>query len=130
MTIEQVITDRQSCETFQWSSGWQLDVTFVVNTARPPDCHSRKLWREPIVAVLAVELKDDAHCSPPTTGQGSAIDHSPQCRAYIRVDDRERCPASASPHTSSTMSLTDPSTTMSLRMPKRFSSPIIPRHER
>src|SRR3546814_2820799 len=37
-------------------------------------------------AQIAIELKDDVHCTPPATGQGCAIDRSPSMssRAYIR----------------------------------------------
>ena len=42
---------------------------------------------------IAVELEGEAHCAPPATGQGIARDRSPSMssRAYIMVDERERC---------------------------------------
>ncbi|MET4232296.1 hypothetical protein ACVWXN_006027 [Bradyrhizobium sp. i1.4.4] len=51
---------------------------------------------------IAIELGGEAHCAPPTTGQGIAIDRSPSMsrRAYIMVDVRERC-RSTSPTSSS-----------------------------
>ncbi|WP_316960123.1 LysR family transcriptional regulator [Agrobacterium tumefaciens] len=53
--IEQIITERKSVETISLVRDGKLDVAFVVNTPAPPDCHSRDLWREPIVAALAAD---------------------------------------------------------------------------
>lgn len=50
--IEQVIAEGRSSETVGLVRNGKLDVAFVVNTPPPPDCHSRELWREPIVVVL------------------------------------------------------------------------------
>src|SRR5690606_30545023 len=53
-------------------------------------------------AQIAIELGREAHCTPPATGHGIAIDRRPSMssRAYIIVDDRERC-RSTSPISSS-----------------------------
>src|SRR5690606_36131864 len=53
-------------------------------------------------AQIAVEVRCEAHCAPPATGQGIAMDRSPSIssRAYIMVDERERC-RSTSPTSSS-----------------------------
>jgi len=52
--IELVIAEGRSSETIGQVRDGRLDVAFVVNTPPPPDCHSRELWREPIVAALPV----------------------------------------------------------------------------
>lgn len=51
--IEQIIAEGRSSETIGLVRDGKLDVAFVVNTPPPPDCHSRELWREPIVAALS-----------------------------------------------------------------------------
>src|SRR3982750_1002189 len=59
-------------------------------------------------AQVAVELEGDAHCTPPSTGQGCAIDRSPSMssRAYIIVDDRERCRSTSRTSSSDAPALT------------------------
>lgn len=52
--IEQIIAEGRSSETIGLVRDGKLDVAFVVNTPPPPDCHSRELWREPIVAALPI----------------------------------------------------------------------------
>lgn len=44
-------------------------------------------------AEITAEFDGEAHCTPPATGQGCAIDRNPSMsrRAYIIVDVRERC---------------------------------------
>ncbi len=53
--IEQAITEGRSSETLALVREGRLDVAFVVNTAGPPDCHSRDLWRELIVVALPTD---------------------------------------------------------------------------
>src|SRR5713101_4695361 len=70
--------------------------------AEPPFRGAKIITKAASDAQIAVELRRDAHCTPPATGQGCAMDRNPSIssRAYIMVDDRERC-RSTSPTSSS-----------------------------
>lgn len=50
--IEMEIAESTAREALMHLRAGQLDIAFVVGTPDPPDCHSRPIWREPLVAAL------------------------------------------------------------------------------
>jgi DNA-binding transcriptional LysR family regulator len=50
--IKQSVLEGRSSETIALVREGRLDIAFVVGAVNAPDCHSRLLWREPMVAAL------------------------------------------------------------------------------
>lgn len=50
--IEMEIAESTAREALMHLRGDQLDIAFVVGTPDPPDCHSRPIWHESLVAAL------------------------------------------------------------------------------
>lgn len=50
--IDIEITEGSANETIALLRSQQLDIAFVVGRPEPPDCHSRKIWSEPLLVAL------------------------------------------------------------------------------
>lgn len=98
--IAQIIIEGKSSETIGLVRDGKLDVAFVVNTSPPPDCHSRDLWREPVVVALPADHRlalapsvtwDDLATEVFLVRQGAS---GPQVFEHVvrRVNERGRSP--------------------------------------
>ena len=77
----------------------RLDVAFVAGTPQPPDCHSRRTWTEPLLAVLPERhplAKRSAVTWPDLAGETFLVRHGgtgPQVHSHIVLRHAERWPA-------------------------------------
>ena len=77
----------------------RLDVAFVAGTPQPPDCHSRRTWTEPLLAVLPERhplAKRSAVTWPDLAGETFLVRHGgtgPQVHSHIMLRHAERWPA-------------------------------------
>ncbi len=77
----------------------RLDVAFVAGTPQPPDCHSRRTWTEPLLAVLPERhplAKRSAVTWPDLAGETFLVRHGgtgPQVHSHIVLRHAERLPA-------------------------------------
>lgn len=98
--IKQSVLESRSSETIALVRGGQLDLAFVVGTVNASDCHSRLLWREPIVAALPLHhplAKREAITWLDLAGETFLVQHGgtgPQVfeRVIRRISERERVP--------------------------------------